>query len=144
MPANKPYVAVAACCDKVLWERDGVLSAIRIVDTYGVPPDQPTGAQVAITVLVSLKSGDLVGAGELSLVLQAPDGKQVPLREKWPMAFGAAEQGANVIVNMALPAQKLGLYWLDVLWNEELLTKIPIKLALAPSPSALAAQQRLQ
>jgi hypothetical protein len=136
MNNTKPLVAVAAGCEKVLWEKDGVLSAIRFVETFTLTEPAPEGMLLPLTLLVSLKAGEYTGKGELSLVMQAPDGARVPVPEKWPLSFCGGETGANVILNLAFSAQKLGLFWVEVLWNGELLTKVPIKLAQEPSPHA--------
>ncbi len=70
MPNTKPLVCVACVCEKVLYERDGVLSAIRIVDVLYVPAqNRPSDLSdvalsvpgVSLNILVSLKSGDLKG-----------------------------------------------------------------------------------
>lgn len=147
----KPLIAVAACCEKVLIERDGVVSAIRIVDTYYIPSmpanDVPTsmrgGTTAQVSVLISLKSGDVSGSSQLSVSLEKPDGTRAEIGEKWPVVLTGGEQGMNLVINLGLPAQKLGLYWLEVLWNGEPLTKVPIKLVRAPSQSE-AVQPSLQ
>ena len=38
MPNTKPLVAVATLCEQILEEKDGVVSVIRVVDTYHVEP----------------------------------------------------------------------------------------------------------
>jgi hypothetical protein len=38
MPNTKPLVAVATLCEQILGEKDGVVSVIRVVDTYYVEP----------------------------------------------------------------------------------------------------------
>jgi hypothetical protein len=141
MNSPRPWVSVATCCEKVLTERDGVLSAIRIVDTFNVegPIDAlPPLAGIPVSVLIVLKSGDVVGESHISLFLLSPDGTRSPFPEKMPVMLGGAEQGASLVINFFLPPQKPGLYWVEVRWNDELLTKIAVKLVLVPIPSEAA------
>jgi hypothetical protein len=50
MPNTKPLVAVATLCEQILEEKDGVVSVIRVVDTYHVEPpkDLPAGKVAVI------------------------------------------------------------------------------------------------
>jgi hypothetical protein len=74
MPNTKPLVAVATLCEQILEEKDGVVSVIRVVDTYHVEPpkDLPAGkvAVIALKLLLSLKSGDLTGSHEVRVALR--------------------------------------------------------------------------
>ncbi len=129
--ARLPLVAVACMCEKVLREEDGVLSAIRIVDRFqarvtGAP--EGTVVSVPLTALISLKAGEFEGKAEMTLKLRTPTGKVVDLPEAFPFLLKGPEQGANLIVQMQLPAKDFGLYGLDVYVNQQILTSIPFKL----------------
>lgn len=138
MRNNKPLVAVACLCEKVLREEDGVLSAIRVVDTYFIPQTAPAGAAVSLTALICLKSGDVEGKSEISFRLTAPDGKEVGAPPTYPILLEGREHGANLIVQLGLPAANLGHYMLDVLWNGEPLVGIPFKLVQQTPPTPAA------
>jgi hypothetical protein len=43
-----------------------------------------------------------------------------------PVKFLGEDQGQNVILNIALGVEQDGLYWFDVLFEEEVLTRIPL------------------
>jgi hypothetical protein len=140
MANTKPFVSLACVCEKALQEADKVLSLIRVVDTYYVPPTPPglppdIKPAVDVTVVVTLKSGDVVGSYEIGLALRPPIGAPAPEPKKWPIVFKGAEQGANAIVKFPVSTDVLGLYWFDVLWKGEVLTSIPFKLVAAPTPS---------
>lgn len=134
----KPFVQVACICEKVLIEQDNVASLIRIVDTSTIelPTNPPPGVGILmdLTVFVSLKSGDVVGESEVGLRLIAPDNVEHPVR-MWPVEFRGNESGVNLRIALALQGPKLGLYWLDVLWKEEVLTRIPFRLKSKPGES---------
>lgn len=130
----KPWVQFACVCEKALREPDNVASLIRIVDTYFLDKTQPLPAPLSaaaqwalpLTIAVSLKSGDVVGEHELALRLTQPDGQQKPIR-KWPIRFEGGESGATLVMEFILGAPEFGLYWFEVLWAEELLVRIPLR-----------------
>ncbi len=146
MTNTKPWVNVAVFCEKVLIERDGVVSAIRIIDTVLIPEDQglPPGAAIPVSVMVSLKSGDFVGESLVSVMLEEPDGTRKPFPEKWPVIFAGGEQGVNLVANFLLGIQTLGLYWVEIIWNDEVLTRVPLKLSRAPGPQPVVGPQSSQ
>src|SRR5579864_8060334 len=135
----KPFVQVACICERVLVEPDNVASLIRIVDTYSVqipsaPP--PTGIPVVVplTAFISLTSGNIIGDFEVGLRLHPPDnnGKEQPVR-RWPVEFRGGEHGTNLKIAFILQDPKSGLYWFDVLWGDDVLTRIPFRLKSDPA-----------
>jgi hypothetical protein len=131
MVSPKPFVQIACICEKVLVEPDSVASLIRVVDTYflDVPKELPANlkAMLGLSVFISLKSGDVTGEHEIGLRLITPDGSQHGIR-KWPADFRGAESGVNLKIAFSLGTPQYGLYWFDVLWGEEVLTRIPFRL----------------
>jgi hypothetical protein len=134
----RAYLSAAMLCEKVLIEKDESLSAIRIVDkvTLQLPPGGlPEGAKpmVSISLLVSIKSeGDL---GEFEIVVNAvrpnSDSKRVAAL---PGKLSLSGSGQNYILNLAIGVEELGLHWFEVLWGEEVLTKIPLTIAANELP----------
>jgi hypothetical protein len=64
MSKAKPYIPAAFLCERIIEDKEGVLSAIRIVDTFSTPklPDEmhsdtlrPTAK---LTMLLSFKAGE--------------------------------------------------------------------------------------
>lgn len=148
MPNPKPWVQLACICENVLIEPDNVPSLIRVVDTYTLPfaPDAPpldvpVGVPVGVqlTAFVSLKSGGAVGDFEVGLRLTAPDNTEQPAR-KWPVELRGGEHGANLKITFALQNPKLGLYWFDVLWDDDVLTRIPFRLKAALTTESTASE----
>lgn len=138
----RPLVQVACICEKVLIEPDNVPTLVRVVDTFMLesqpapPPGVPTG--VPLTIFVSLKSGEVVGDFEVGFRLSSPEGKDNPIR-KWPVEFKGGEHGANLKIDFVLTNPTFGLYWFDVLWGDEILTRIPLRLR-APTASGPTAE----
>ena len=143
MPEAKPYLAAALICDKVLQEKDKVLSAIRIVDTIWVqksnlPPD--ITPVIMLTVLLSFKKGEPGPSEKHQVVLRtiAPSGKPLQIKStpvpQDPMGSFVFEEradriaSANLIFNIGLPITEYGLHWIDVLLDGEAVTRIPFSL----------------
>lgn len=134
---------VACICEKVLREPDSVPSLIRIVDTYMVEPlpaELPPSVKPALplTIFVGLKSGEVLGEHTIGLRLTKPDGSLGPIRE-WPMMFerGEGEHGVNLQIGFALQVEDFGVYWFDVLWAGEVLTRIPLRVKLKTSEASV-------
>ncbi len=133
--AEKPYLAAAFLCERILHERDGVLTAIRIVDTFNVtlPPNLPPDAKPAIQItgLLSFKKSSPGAEAEqhqAEIRLRTPSGREHP-----PAVFDVffkPEQiaGANQIIQMNIGVEEFGLHWLDVLLDGEPITRIPFRL----------------
>ena len=144
MANTKPFVAAACFCEQVLQEDDGVLSAIRIVDTYTIPPLPPgvdvppdgTRGVILVKGLISLKSGDVAGSGNVALILHKINGETTRLSPEggWPAVLQGGEHGFNIKLQFGLGVKNFGLLWFDVTWNDELLTRIPLRLQQGESP----------
>jgi hypothetical protein len=129
----KPLVQVACVCEKVLIEPDKVASVIRIVDTsfLDIPPDPlPSGMEPAIslTAFIALKSGDVAGNFDVGIRLRRPEETKEGEIRKWPVEFRGEESGVHLRIDFVVKEPKLGLYWWDVLWGDDVLTRIPFRL----------------
>ena len=125
-----PYLAIAVLCEKVLDEKDGVLSAIRIIDRMvfsGHGADAPLEMPpipVNIKALISFKSGQAKGEYVVKIKSNDPEKLEVSM----PIKLEGDERGANVIVNLGFTAKKEGLFWFDVFLSDQLITRIPLRL----------------
>jgi hypothetical protein len=135
-----PYVALACICERVLQDKDSVMSLIRVVDTYylTIPADAPKDATPAFEVaaVISLKSGDLVGSfNKLQIVGNNPGGERKAMTEKpIPTIFNGGAHGVNVQLNLTVVVKKFGMFWFDVLWGDEVLTRIPLDVKSGQQP----------
>jgi len=136
-----PYVQLATFCEKVLQEADGVISIVRMIDRIGVsaqgtnaPPELP-GGTIRTTLVVALKSDDARGRHELTIRAHQPSGQTLPDR-KLDVIFDGDDRGFNLIVEIDVEAME-GLYWFDVLLNESLMTRIPLRISYQRMPGAV-------
>lgn len=136
-----PHLAVAVICEKALQEQDGVLSIIRIIDRVTVSvtspdaPDEMPETALSFVVVVGLKSGAARGRHKLSLRPETPSGQQLAAMDV-PIHFEGEERGANVVAQFAMTADEEGLYWVDVLFGDSLLTRIPLRVLYQPQRTA--------
>jgi hypothetical protein len=139
----RPQLSIACVCEKVLREEDGVLSAIRIVDTFtvDVPEELETlgsvvGKRLApstrMTALVALKSNEFQGTGEVTLRIRTPSGKLNPSPTVYPVLLKGGEHGANFIIGLEILANEFGRFGVEILWNGDVLGTIPFLLKRMP------------
>ena len=141
-PGDGPYVTCAALCERVLVERDGTYSAIRIVDRIvhtgrGTNPSgQMDPFPFSLFLLVILKAGSANGRATLEIQTRLPSGLAAE-RSFSTVHFGGEERGPTVPVTMNMMLAYEGLYWFEVIVDGRLLTRVPLRVeyrpAMAPS-----------
>ena len=134
-----PYLTMATFCERVLTEQDGVLSAIRIIDTLNVEvldSDLAKSAKERVMLLVGLRSGPFKGTGTLKLVAVNPDGEPSKNISSTPVELLGGPHGTNIIVTLATDVSKSGVYWYEIYFNDKLLTRTPLSVSLIAKQSA--------
>ncbi|MEX1253551.1 MAG: hypothetical protein WEE64_04345 [Dehalococcoidia bacterium] len=133
LPAAGPFLTTAVLCEKVLEDKDGVLSAIRIVDriiqtAVGTEaPDEMPPVPVNLTALISFKSGAARGRHTIKLRPETPAGFSLP-ETALQIHFEGEDRGANLVLQLGLQANQEGLYWFDVLLDDQLVTRMPLRI----------------
>ena len=128
-----PFLQAAVFCEKVLQEKDGVVSAIRLVDRFTLSssvegaPDLMPALNFSISILIALKSGDARGKWELKVKPFSPSGQELP-GFVGPVLFEGEDRGASVVIQYGLAATEEGIYWFDVMLNDKLITKMPLRI----------------
>jgi hypothetical protein len=128
-----PFLQAAFFCEKVLQEKDGVMSAIRLVDRFTLSssaegaPDLMPEINVGISILIAFKSGDVKGKLELKVRPVAPSGQELP-GFVGPLLFEGADRGSSVVIQYGLSAKEEGIYWFDVILDNKLITKMPLRI----------------
>ncbi len=132
-----PYLSAALLCENLLIERDGVSSAIRIIDrvtrtAVGVsPPEQMESFDYKLTLVVTLKAGWVHGSYPLRVTLMDP-GKGIRDILKQTVFFeGGEDRGVSVVGQMAVKFEVEGIYWFEIFLGEKkeekLLTRVPLR-----------------
>jgi hypothetical protein len=126
-----PYLGMAILCERVLQEKDNVLSAIRIVDkiiqtTIGADSvEMMPPVTINLFAIISFKSGRSGGKYNFKLVSTTPSNEKMQ-EYTIPLVLEKNGKSANVIINLNLLVKEEGLYWFDVLLNDKFITKIPL------------------
>lgn len=133
-----PYLSAALICEKVLEERDGVKSAIRIIDRVTRtavdpnPPDEMEAFDYQIVLLVKLKAGEARGVYPLEVRLIKPSGESpTPLKQNI-MFEGEEDGGVDIVGIMKIKFDLAGIYWFEIFFNKTLMTKIPFRVVYMP------------
>jgi len=141
MDKPRPYVAVLLC-EKVLQEKDEGITLVRIADRvqYALQmigpniPSQDIKPIIGLQGLISVKSGPVTGDHVLEVVLEKPNGDRKEVYSQ-SVKFLGGDHGQNILMNMSLGIEQDGLYWFDVLFDGEVLTRAPLTVTPAPVPT---------
>jgi hypothetical protein len=138
-----PYLQAALLCERVMEEKDGVLSAIRIIDrlihTAMGPATPATMAPLtyAMTTLIILKSGGARGTVQVRIEMEEPSGITTAGPSMTALMEGE-DRGQNLIMAMQMTFKETGLYWFNVYVDDQLVTKMPFRVVYTriggPSP----------
>jgi hypothetical protein len=129
---KQPRLCAALLCENVLQDKDGVLSLIRVIDTFNInattkqlPPGFAT-----FKLHVSFKADEAIGPRTLLVVGRSPDRKEI-LRQEYPIQFTSDADGANgagIIADCQILIGVAGTYWFEVFLNSEFVTRIPLRI----------------
>ena len=133
-----PHVQLAAICEKVLREGDGVLSLIRVVDRSTVaiqgpnlPSELPPG-RIRMTLVVALRAGDARGRVPITIETVSPAGVSVPTPpQEFHAMFEGEDLGVNLILELDLEVIE-GVYWFVVRADGRELTRTPHRVVYLP------------
>ena len=131
-----PYLNAALLCERVLQERDGVTSLIRVIDRVtvtavaqgNVAGDLPPTV-LAFTVYVALKSGVYKGSLPVKLSIKSPDDEKL-VEFSTDVLFEGDDRGVNIVSPVQFQIQKDGLFWIDLSLMDELITRIPLRVVV--------------
>ena len=131
-----PYVQVAAFCERVLREADGVISLIRVVDVVthsergADPPRDMPQVRYPLNLVVSLKSGRAKGRHDVTITPELPSGETMPAITVTVQLEGEGK-GFQVISQIDIPYTMEGLYWFNIRFDDEMLTRLPLQIRYA-------------
>ena len=127
----EPYLKLGVICERVLQEKDGVLSLIRVVDRFTItiagkePPDQlPEGVKI-LTIVMSWVGG--LGRHEAAFNINSPGGETQPSSRTWSFTLDALNQGHNIIVTLPVRIRRAGIYWIEFILNGVVKSRIPFQ-----------------
>lgn len=135
----EPYLKLGAICERVLQEKDGVLSIIRMVDQFTLtlagkePPDQLPEGEVLLTIVMSWVGG--LGRHEAAFNIVSPGGEAQPSPRSWSFTLDAINRGHNIIVTLPVKIRREGIYWIEFVLNDHVKSRIPFQIRYEPLES---------
>lgn len=139
-----PYLTAAFICEKILEEKDGVKSAIRIIDRVirtavgPSPPKEMEAFDHDLTLLIRMTSGMARGSYTLEIRLVKPSGESPPPMTQTVHFEGEEDRGIDVVVGMRIKLDMTGVYWFQIKLDEVRLTQIPLRVIYLPQVRALS------
>ena len=99
----RPYLTMAVFCEKVLQERDGVLSLIRIIDQFNIsgPAEEMPPTQITVNAVICFKAGFVRGKYVIKLRPVSPAGKEMA-GGMTNACFEGDDRGVNLIMILNL------------------------------------------
>ncbi len=129
---NGPYLLAALLCEKILQEKDEIISIIRVIDRITVTAQAATSpatlppTSVNLNALISLKSGTAKGRYTVKWRIETPSGIKLP-EQLLPVLFEGDDRGANLILALTMLVDQEGVYWFEVFLEDQFFTKIPLR-----------------
>ena len=133
-----PFLNAALICERVLEEKDGVKSAIRIIDRITHtrsgpnPPKEMEPFNRTLSLLVKLKSGSVRGVYPLKITLISPSGESKPPLEISVNFEGEEDRGIDLIARIDMRFEVPGIYWVEVSLKDDFLSRIPMRVIYIP------------
>jgi hypothetical protein len=139
-----PFVSGAFLCEKVLTETDQVPTFVRVAERFFVPvmPTRlPPGIQLPqlpapilqCILVVMLKAGDVPGGPYMVRIDHIPpEGPEARGPDVAIMFNGSDENGAMIKSQINIPAPQQGLHWFDVYFENDRLSRIPMRVINQP------------
>ena len=136
-----PYVT-ALLCERVLEEKDGIKSAIRIIDRIThvrMGPNPPRALEpfdYLVTMLIKIKSGAARGGYSILVHLLKPSGETKEVLRQAVSLEGDDDRGIDLVARLPLRIEMTGLYWFELFLDDagraELLTRLPFRIVYLP------------
>jgi uncharacterized protein DUF6941 len=128
-----PYLSAAVLCERVLEEKDGVVTLVRLVDRLLIASQGPEAPStlppttISLVAVIWLRSGEARGSHTLKIRPELPSGQSLDAPQV-TIHLEGEERGTRSVFNLNLVAEQEGLYWFDVLFDDNLLTRIPFRI----------------
>jgi hypothetical protein len=147
-----PFLASAVLCEKVLEEKDGTMTVVRIINRLYLmvartnergqesePHDQPSpgdlGFPLPLTAFISFRAIEPTGSHDLRVVAHSPTGKIHEMGTyRSAVQFKQSNQMFNLVLRLGLQAREEGLYWFDVLLDDRTVTRMPLQIVFGHPP----------
>jgi hypothetical protein len=131
-----PFLKCAVLCERLLIEKDGALSAIRIFDRVGaeVPFSADSSAPRVLIeghFLISLIRGQTAKSHTVGMVVRSPSGQTIGQPQLYPFDFLDGEDAvANLTIQLKIDVWEDGIHWFLLSIDERPVTEISLRIAI--------------
>lgn len=138
----KPYILIATFCEKILEEKDDVLSVMRLADRLTVPPivlERPENIPtplVSLQLLLKFMSLNYSAKRILNIKVTLPTGEESKTILSSPIVFFAERPGVQAKINLNVGLKHAGRYWFAVCLEDEVFTRVPLEIVPLGEESA--------
>jgi hypothetical protein len=127
-----PYLGAALICERIIEEKDGVKSLMRVVNRIiqqargPEVPDKMPPIIATLALFLSIRTGKKSGKGEIRIVFSRPDKTAGPEQIQRVNLDEPESRSTDIMINMNLGLDQEGTYWFEIYFGEFLMTKIPL------------------
>jgi hypothetical protein len=124
-----PHLDVAVICEDFIQEKDGTYSVVRLVNRltmHDTAPEPGTVVVLPLKLLVGFKAGGIIGPRTFSLYLDTPSGQRREFLKDCPLNFQGGDTGFVAPIQILLPYEGDGTYWIDVISDHKQHSRIPL------------------
>jgi len=129
-----PFLQTAALCEKVLEEKDGVKSAIRMIDRVTRTLVSPTAVKEMepfdhkFYLIIRFKKGRAQGNMKIRIDMVKPSGEKLSLPAADIYFEGEEDHGVDVVADMTLKVEQTGIYWYRLFLDDIFITQMPLRI----------------
>lgn len=136
-PMTGPFLN-ALICEKILEEKDGLKSAIRILDQLNravVGPNVTSAMEpfpYPISMLVRLKAGAARGIVQINVRILKPNNESAGELNHPVHLPGPEDAGFDIVLNVMMTVDQVGTWWFDIYVDDERWMRIPLRVVYFP------------
>lgn len=136
-----PHLLAAILCERLLEEKDGVNSIIRVIDQLVIQaagPDVPSQLpkrQQDMWFFLLLKTGEQPGACPIEIKMVKPDLSSPPAFKQTVHMESPNYRGVAVRIYMSLEIDQVGVWWFEVFVKGIKRTRVPLHVVYLPQAS---------
>ncbi|MEW6142093.1 MAG: hypothetical protein AB1597_02910 [Chloroflexota bacterium] len=130
MPGPKePFLKFGLICEKVLVEKDNVLTIVRIIDRFEImaegqnPPEDMPPTRILTTFTMAWVGG--LGSHSAAFSVITPTGEVRKSRRNFPFHLDTLTQTHSIVTGARVNLSTAGTYWLEFLLNDVPKGRIP-------------------
>lgn len=136
-PRIGPFVT-ALLCERIIEERDGVKTLVRIIDQVNRqaagqdPPSVMDPFPYTVGLLVRLKAGAARGTFQIHVKIRKPSNTLAVELSHAIHLPGPDDAGADLAFNLMMLLDEVGTWWFDVYVGEDKWMRIPLRVVYLP------------